>query len=221
MDKPGATPAPDAVVLIVAADSGLDLAERLGVVPDLVVGDLDSVTPEALARAEAAGVEIRRSEPLKDETDLELALAECWTSARGRVGTHLWVVGGIGGRLDHLVANLAVITSPRWRHFEITAWMGTSRVDVVNSSRRLQGQPGLEVSLLAWHGDAEGVTTSGLEWPLRRATLKAGSGLGTSNRFSGDEATVSLLRGTVTVICHELPVDRIGRTTEEDEEGSR
>ncbi len=222
MDTRGTTPAPGVVVLIggdevpqaqpafgsariIAADSGLDLAERLGVTPDLVVGDLDSVTPGALARARDAGVEIRTAPEDKDETDLELALGAAWEHLRGRSGTPLWVVGGAGGRLDHLVGNLAVMTGPRWRHFEITGWIGTSRVDVIRSSRRLTGQPGLQASILAWHGDAEGVTTAGLEWSLRRTTVPAGSGWGTSNRFVGDEATVSLIRGTVTVITHDLP----------------
>ena len=190
---------------VIAADSGLDLAERMGITPDLVVGDLDSVTPEALRRARAAGVEVRTSPEDKDETDLELALAAAWEHLRGRSGTSLWVIGGAGGRLDHLAGNLAVMTGPRWRHFEITGWIGTARVDVIRSSRRLSGVPGLQASILAWHGDAEGVTTAGLEWPLHRTTVPAGSGWGTSNRFVGDEATVSLIRGTVTVITPDLP----------------
>ena len=222
MDTRGPTPEPGVVVLIggdevrqarpwfgsarvIAADSGLDLAERLGITPALVVGDLDSVTPAALERAREAGIEIRTAPEDKDETDLELALGAAWEHLRGRSGTPLWVIGGAGGRLDHLVGNLAVMTGPRWRHFEITGWMGTSRVDVIRSSRRLTGQPGLPASILAWHGDAEGVTTAGLEWPLHRTTVPAGSGWGTSNRFVGEEATVSLIRGSLTVITHDLP----------------
>jgi len=190
---------------IIAADAGLDLAERLGVTPHLVVGDMDSVTPGALERARAAGVEIVTRPTDKDETDLELALAEAWSGLRGRSGASVVVLGGAGGRLDHLAANLAVLTGPRWRHVQITAWMGTSRVDVVHTSRTLRGVAGMEVSILAWHGAAEGVTTTGLRWPLHRATLEPGSALGTSNRFTGDTATVSLVRGTVSVISHDVP----------------
>ncbi len=190
---------------VIAADGGLDLAERIGVVPDLVVGDMDSVTPEALERARSAGVEIDAHHPAKDETDLELALAAAWAGLRGRSGASVVVLGGAGGRIDHLAANLAVLTGPRWRHVQLTAWLGTSRVDVVHTSRTLAGVEGLVVSILAWHGPAEGVTTTGLEWPLHRATIQPGSALGTSNRFTGDTATVSLVRGTVSVIAHDAP----------------
>ncbi len=190
---------------VIAADGGLDLAERIGVVPDLVVGDMDSVSPDALERARAAGVEIEEHPSGKDETDLELALAAAWTGLRGRSGASVVVLGGAGGRIDHLAANLAVLTGPRWRHVQLTAWLGTARVDVVHTTRTLAGVEGLEVSILAWHGPAEGVTTTGLEWPLHRATLQPGSALGTSNRFTGDTATVSLVRGTVSVIAHDVP----------------
>jgi thiamine pyrophosphokinase len=190
---------------IIAADGGLDLAERLGLHADLVVGDMDSVTPDALERARLAGAEVVSHPPDKDETDLELALAAAWGGLRGRTGASVVVLGGAGGRLDHLAANLAVLSGPRWRHVRITAWIGAARVDVVHTSRRMTGVPGMEVSILAWHGPAEGVTTTGLEWPLHRATLAPGSARGTSNRFTGDTATVSLVRGTVTVIAHDVP----------------
>ncbi|HEY3434518.1 MAG TPA: thiamine diphosphokinase, partial [Solirubrobacterales bacterium] len=92
---------------VVAADSGLDSALALGLRADVVVGDLDSVTPGALATAEAAGARVVRHPADKDETDLALALAEAGEllGGRGRVV----VVGGVEGRLDHLLAEVLAL----------------------------------------------------------------------------------------------------------------
>src|SRR4051794_11129628 len=87
---------------VIAADSGLDHAETLGLDVGLVLGDLDSVSKEALDRARGAGIEIDEHPIAKDETDLELALA----TATARGFEHIVVVSGGAGRLDHLLAGV-------------------------------------------------------------------------------------------------------------------
>src|SRR5690606_31025561 len=77
---------------IIAADGGLDLAEQLRLSPDVVVGDMDSVSATALERARSAGVEVKTHPTAKDETDLELALAEAWAGLRGRTGASVVVL---------------------------------------------------------------------------------------------------------------------------------
>jgi thiamine pyrophosphokinase len=180
---------------VVAADSGLDLAERLGLAVDLVVGDLDSVSAGALERARQRGTEIEASPADKDVTDLELALV----AARRRGTTRLVVLGGAGGRLDHLLANVAVLTGPLTDGMAVDAWLGEHRVQVVRDSVEVAGRPGSEVSLLAWHGDATGVTTRGLRWALDDAVLVAGAARGTSNLLEDDDGEVHLRSGVLTV----------------------
>ena len=192
----------DAVVRL-AADSGLDLAERLGLGVDRVIGDLDSVSPGALRRAREAGTIVVEHPSDKDETDLELTLGEAMAHVVADRGDEIVVLGGAGGRLDHLLANHAVLTSSRWQQVKITAFIGTSRVDVIhgdstNTQRSLAGRPTGRVSLLAWHGPAAGVTTDGLRWPLDDATIHAGSAYGTSNQYLAELATVAVRRGTLT-----------------------
>lgn len=191
-----------------AADSGLDLAERIGLQVDQVIGDLDSVSAAALQRARDRGTAITQYPPDKDETDLELTFVEAMAHVIADRGDEIVVLGGAGGRLDHLLANHAVLTSARWKHAAITAYIGTSRVDVVHGdvirgagarhARSLAGAPNCTVSLLAWHGAARGVTTGGLRWPLHDATIEAGSAYGTSNEYLARVATVSLESGTLT-----------------------
>ena len=90
---------------VVAADGGLLRARELGLAVDLVVGDLDSVTPEALAAAEDTGARIVRHPPAKDATDLELALDEALALGARRV----LLVASASGRLDHLLGSLLLL----------------------------------------------------------------------------------------------------------------
>ena len=180
---------PDAFV--VAADSGLAEANRLGVRVDLLVGDMDSVAPADLEAYEGAGGEVQRHAEDKDATDLDLAL----TAAVVAGAAHLTVVGGDGGRFDHLL-----LAAPRYAAVEIDGVFGATRIHVVRRRRDLTGSPGELVSLFALGGPARGVATAGLRWPLEHATLEPGSTLGISNRFLADRAVVSLTDGVVLVV---------------------
>ncbi len=214
----GDAPAPAALAglragtVCVAADSGYDHAVALGLDVVALVGDLDSVSPAGLARAEVAAatgaLEIERHPADKDRTDLELALARALARHPARI-----VVAGIGGgRLDHLLGNLAVLADPRWAGagaatgaggrggVEIDGVIDGAWIRVVHHRRTLVGEVGDVVSLVAVNGDAEGVTTAGLHWPLRGETLRAGSGRGVSNLFAEREATVELTRGVLFAV---------------------
>ena len=179
---------------VVAADSGLDHATRMGVRVDLMVGDLDSVSPAALSNYQGP---IERHPEDKDATDFELALDQA--IAHPNID-RLIVVGGHGGRLDHLLANAAVVASPRFAAVDVEWIAGTTRVHVIRHHCELHGAPGEVVSLLAVGGDATGVTTSGLRWPLSNDTLEQGSARGVSNEFSKPVASVQLSAGCVLSI---------------------
>jgi thiamine pyrophosphokinase len=183
---------------VIAADSGLAQARILGVHVDLAVGDFDSVRPEALAAAERAGCRIERHPPAKDHTDLELGL---W-AARERGAEQVVVVGGHGGRLDHLLANALLLGGDVTSGMEVSALMGQARVDVVRPGpgRVLPGGPGQVLTLLALGGPALGVSTAGLRYPLEDEDLHPGSTRGVSNELTGDEAEVWLRGGTLLVI---------------------
>jgi thiamine pyrophosphokinase len=181
--------------LCVAADSGIDHALALGLVPAFAVGDFDSVSAEGLAAAERAGTTIERHPMAKDETDLELALRLAVELVPARV-----VVAGIGGgRADHLLANLLALADRRYAGPEVEGVVGTALISVVHDHRRLAGEVGELVSLLPVHGDAREVTTTGLAFPLGGETLRAGSGRGVSNVFA--EASASVLVGDGSLLA--------------------
>lgn len=181
---------------VVAADGGLDRAASLGLAVDVLVGDLDSVSPAALERAEANGVRVVRHPEAKDATDLELALDEAVELGAKRV----LVVASAGGRLDHLLASLLLLGSERYEALEVDALVGEALVHVIRGERRMQGTAGDLVTLLALGEPASGVTTEGLAYPLANEGLDAGSTRGVSNVLVGGEATVSVARGVLLAV---------------------
>jgi thiamine pyrophosphokinase len=190
----------------IAADSGLEHASALGRRVDLVVGDLDSVRPEVLAAAERAGTRVERHPTAKDATDLELALDAARDAGCGRIV----VIGGHGGRVDHFVANLLLLGSPRLRGASVEARFPGGTVHVVRDALEIRGVPGDVVSLLPVGGAAHGVTTEHLRYPLRGETLHPGSTRGVSNELLATRARVTLTDGTLLAVEPHMGPERSG-----------
>jgi thiamine pyrophosphokinase len=181
---------------VVAADGGLDRALALGLDVDVVIGDLDSVSAEALAAAESVGARVVRHPSAKDTTDLELALDEAVAVGARRV----LVVGSSEGRLDHLLSSLLLLGSERYAALELDAVVGGAVVHVVRGERVLPGSTGELLTLVPLGGQAAGVATEGLEYPLVGETLEPGSTRGVSNVFLGDDAKVTLTSGVLLAV---------------------
>ncbi len=180
----------------VAADGGADTAVVLGLRLDAVVGDMDSISDPTLSDLRAGGVDVRDYPTRKDQTDLELAFARVVEERPERIV----VVGIGGGRLDHALANLAVLAADGYGEAEVEGLVGSARISVVRGARTLQGSPGETVSLLPVLGPVEGVTTDGLEYRLRSESLRPGSARGVSNRFVTGSATVTVEQGVLLAI---------------------
>jgi thiamine pyrophosphokinase len=149
-----------------------------------------------VADAAAAGATVERHEVDKDATDLELALLAARQRGCGRVV----VLGGYGGRVDHLLAGALLLASPQLAPLRIEARLGASTVHVVRDEVEVRGAPGDVLTLLAVGGAADGVSTEGLRYPLRNETLTAGSTRGVSNQLVSDRARVSLRAGVLLLI---------------------
>ena len=192
--------------LVIAADGGLRWAQKLGMHVNVVVGDMDSVDAAALAEVEAGGAEIVRHDPDKDATDLELALR----LACERGASSITLIGGHGGRLDHFLGNIALLASLP-KGVRAQALMGETEIFVIHGygirgteeqgvELSLRGEPSQLVSLIPWGGDAVGIKTEGLRWPLASESLPLGTSRGISNEMTGTQAEVSLESGTLLVI---------------------
>jgi thiamine pyrophosphokinase len=181
---------------IVAADGGSINALRWGWLPDVVVGDLDSLPADLQESLKRVGCQFKSFPARKDWTDLELAVR--YASEGG--ASEIVVVGLRGGRLDQELAGILLLSRPDWSHLSIQILDGRQRAFVVRDSLTLEGHLGDTVSLLPLSQDAVGVTTQGLEWTLRDEDLEIGSTRGVSNVLITSEATIRIGAGVLLVI---------------------
>jgi thiamine pyrophosphokinase len=192
--------------LVVAADGGARYAEPLGLAIDRWVGDGDSLGDQGVAVLAAAGIPIERARPDKDESDTELAVI-----AALRLGaTRITILGALGGaRLDHALANLGLLAMPELAALDVRLLAPDVRVRLLTAAPAEKGEPasidlrgrkGDLVSLLPIGGDAIGVTTEGLVYPLIDEPLLAGHTRGLSNVRAEEAATVVLRSGRLLVV---------------------
>ncbi len=182
--------------LIVAADGGSALALIHGVRPHLVVGDMDSTTHEVVETLDKKAVERIQFPSHKDETDLELALLE--TIRRG--ADDITIVGALGGRLDHTLGNIYLLTMPQLRGRRVRLVDGSVEVFVIWNKAEWNGNKRDTVSLIPLTPEVTGIETRGLKYPLRRESLFMGPGRGISNTMSGRSASVSIISGILLAV---------------------
>jgi thiamine pyrophosphokinase len=184
--------------LVIAADSGVRHAAPLGVTPDLIVGDFDSATEADLNRYPQV---LRHTHPArKDLLDLELALVE----ATARRATDLLVVGALGGRLDQTLA--ALLIAARYREgYAVTLHSGDRAAYPLKGGERvtLELPPGQPFSLLSL-APVSVVSLSGASYPLERAELAFGVGLGVSNEVAAPPLSVTLHSGRALLLLEPL-----------------
>lgn len=192
----GDTPCPENVALVLCADGGLRHAQALGIQPDAVIGDLDSLPGDEKELLEARGVYISVHPRAKNETDLELALLFAAEQGARRIT----VLGTRGGRLDHELGNLLLLAHPDLRGVDVRFRSGPHEAALVEREKVLHGSPGDLLSLLPIGGDAHGVTTHGLEYALDDETLYLGRTRGISNVFTASTATIRLRSGLLLAL---------------------
>jgi thiamine pyrophosphokinase len=168
--------------LIVAADGGGEFLFHRNMPADLLIGDFDSISPEAERFHEAAGARLIRFPRNKDFSDLELALQEI----AGEQPAHVHVVGLSGGRRDHELMNLFVFT--RYLTGKLVTFDFPEAAGGILEAGRLRiihRHPGARASLLALTPTVTGICSAGVEWELTEATLGFGESRGISNATVG------------------------------------
>ncbi|MEN8238037.1 MAG: thiamine diphosphokinase [Actinomycetota bacterium] len=198
--KMSATVTVDPSSLVIAADSGYDNARSRGVAVDLLVGDLDSISEDGLTEAAELGVTIERYPVDKDATDLEIAI----DAARLLGATEITVYAGESGTFSHLLGVALGLTGQRWEGTHIVWKIGGAAVyrSLPSSPVTLVAEVGSIVTVLPI-GDATGVTTAGLQWPLQDADLLRGTTRGISNIATDPVVSISLDTGALIIIIEE------------------
>jgi thiamine pyrophosphokinase len=181
---------------IIAADGGTRYALACGRRPDLVIGDLDSFPEGTRAELEDQGTQFMEYPAAKDETDLELALLQVAMNGVNEV----MVLSALGGRLDQTIANIQLLARPELRLLRARIVDGDESACLIQDEATITGKEGDRISLIPIGGDAQGVRTSGLAWPLKGETLRFGEGRGVSNVMTAQEAHITLASGRLLCV---------------------
>jgi thiamine pyrophosphokinase len=183
--------------LVIAADGGAAHCQLLGITPDVVIGDLDSIEEKLLKSYRKQKVVIERHPAEKDATDLELALDKAVKSG----ASQLDIFGALGGRWDMSLANILLMASARYRDIDITLYDHQCSMRILHPGKnRVFGKKGQALSLLPLTGEVLGVNLSGLEYPLCGKSISIGSSLGVSNVFASSQAVIEHGQGILLCI---------------------
>jgi len=185
---------PDA--LIIAVDGGALNALALGLMPKIVIGDMDSLAEDTRQQLVESDCQFHTAPARKDETDLELALRY----AVERRVAQIRILGALGGRIDQTLANLFLLALPLLADVDIQIVDGPQTIWLVRDRSKIAGVPGDTLSLIPLVSDVHGVSTAGLDYALNDGTLPFGESLGISNVLVSQQASVRLAEGLLLVI---------------------
>jgi len=185
--------------LVICADGGAQQALALGLLPQVVVGDLDSFDESLRLRLEKMHCQFIVHPTRKDETDLELALRYAIDIGVGEI----LILGALGGRIDQTLANVLLLALPELRSVEAKILGGGQRVLLIKDEALIEGQVGDTLSLLPLTKEVTGIYTEGLEYPLENGALYLGPSRGVSNALTAPQARVRVGQGLLlAVIIH-------------------
>lgn len=184
--------------LIIAADGGSLNCLSTGHWPDIVIGDLDSLSTELIGEFKKRNIRLLEVPRDKDKTDLELAIQFALDQGVAEV----LFLGLYGERLDQTLANLLLLTRDEWEGLRLTVSSGKDMAYLLRSGDTLDldGDPGDLVSLIPLSRRVQGVSTKGLRWSLSDAELSYGTTLSISNQFVTPEASVKIHSGKLLVV---------------------
>jgi thiamine pyrophosphokinase len=181
--------------ILIAADGGTRHILALGLMPHIVIGDLDSSEVD-LVPLTKRGTQVIEFPRDKNETDLELAIDHALTLDPDQIV----IVGALGGRIDQTMANLSLLTDVRLTRFDARLDDGVEEILFCRDQAEVRGGSGDLVSLIPWGSNVTGVVTHNLKWPLNGETLYANKTRGISNEMCGEEASVKIKSGTLLIV---------------------
>jgi thiamine pyrophosphokinase len=181
---------------IICADGGTRHLLALGLQPNLVIGDMDSLKKGQWQKLKEAGILIELYPHDKNETDLELAIVR----AIELEPKEILVIAALGGRLDHTLGNLALLSDIRLSAFNTRFDDGVEEIFFCREQVEVHGRSGDILSLIPWGRPVEGIQTQGLRWSLNRETLYPQKTRGISNEMLGDSVSISIGSGLLLII---------------------
>jgi thiamine pyrophosphokinase len=194
LEKARALLCPDDFIL--CADGGTRHAIALGLIPNVAIGDLDSVTDEERRKMKELDVEVIQHPADKNETDLELAINHALTLQPDQI----LILAALGGRMDQTLANIALLSDFRHSTFDIRLSDGVEEIFFCRDQVQVEGRSGDIVSLIPWQGEVTGVFTENLRWHLHHETLYPDKTRGISNEMTAEVATITIQSGLLLIV---------------------
>ena len=176
---------------ILCADGGTRHALALGLTPNLIIGDMDSLPPTLNLTPET----FIRFPTDKNETDFELAITHALTLNPSQI----LILAALGGRMDQTLANIALLSNLQLVTFNIKLVDGVEEIFFCNDQAKVEGRAGDIVSLIPWQAEVTGVFTENLRWHLHHETLYPDKTRGISNEMTANVATVSITSGLLLI----------------------
>jgi thiamine pyrophosphokinase len=181
---------------IICADGGAGYLYEMGMIPDVIIGDMDSLCPETLNYFQERGSCIIRHPGAKDETDTQLAL----DYAIGMAPDCVYIFGALGTRIDHALANLSLLISGAQKDIRISLMDEWCEIFLIADTHVIEGEVGQTVSLLPFSPVVTGITLKGFEYPLENGAMEVGKPYGISNRLTSTRGIISVCSGYLLAI---------------------
>ncbi len=182
--------------VIICADGAAQILKMFDITPDFIVGDMDSIDENTLRYFETKGSGIIRYPGDKDETDTQLALEYAF----GMNPDEIRIFGALGGRVDHMLANISLLVMCAKRGVDAKIVDKDCELFVIDRSCVIDGREGETVSLIPISSDVRGITLEGFRYPLSNGLMKIGRPYGVSNRLIGTRGTISVKSGYLLII---------------------
>lgn len=186
-------------MLLIAADSGMEVFYQLGIAPDVIVGDFDSVRPDVVDYfRKNPQIIFKELNPIKDDTDTESAIR----LAISMGAAEIVLLGATGSRLDHVLGNIELLAIGLKAGVPITMLDANNRICMIEKDTRLskKEQYGSYVSFIPYEKNGVEITLRGFKYPLEQYLLTGGTSLCISNEIVADEAEVILKKGVLLMI---------------------
>lgn len=184
---------------IIAVDRGLEELYKLGIFPNHVVGDFDSVSTEVLQYYQNnPQVIFHQYNPEKDNTDTDIAIQ----LAIKLKSSHITIIGALGKRMDHAISNIHILKYALEAKIPCQIIDTHNRIYLVNDNITIHKNNiyGKYISLIPLTTEVQGLTLKGFKYPLENASLSIGISLGVSNEIVEEIATIELEKGILIII---------------------
>lgn len=186
----------DNKTFIIGCDGGTQYVIDLGLIPHVVLGDMDSISDKLKKELEQKRVKFIQFPTKKDNTDAELAVE--YATQQGC--NEIILAGILGTRIDHMLATINMLANPKFKKIKLRIIEGNQDMYIVWNKIELKGKKGDIISLIPLNGDATGITTQNLAYTLQGETLQGYQTLGISNVMTKNVTEISIKKGSILVI---------------------